>query len=243
MKSEKALKHVAIIMDGNGRWAKKHGLPRIAGHARGAEAAKTVVKAAIKNKIKYLTLFAFSTENWNRPEDEVQGLMNLLVEKIHSEREEFVNNGINLRILGDLSRFPLQIQDMIISLQRDTFYNNTLILNIALNYGGRCEIIRAVKNISERVLEGKITPAQIDDMLFSQFLYTRDIPDPDLLIRTSGEMRISNFLLWQIAYTELYFTPVLWPDFDEKEFEKALLEYNSRERRFGKTSEQIQYDE
>ncbi|MCX7696914.1 MAG: isoprenyl transferase [Bacteroidales bacterium] len=243
MGTKKILQHVAIIMDGNGRWAKKQGLSRIAGHTKGAETVKTIVKTAIKNKIQYLTLFAFSTENWNRPENEIKGLMNLLVERMHSEREEFTSRGIKLRILGDLSKFPKHIQEMINKLQEETAQNSTLVLNIALNYGGRCEIVRAAREISRQVLDGKITLDHIDEKLFSRFLYTNDIPDPDLLIRTSGELRISNFLLWQLAYTELYFTPVLWPDFDETEFEKALADYYSRERRFGKISEQIQHDE
>jgi len=237
--ASKTLKHIAIIMDGNGRWAKKHAQPRLYGHAKGAETVKTIVKACIKHNIPYLTLFAFSTENWNRPEDEVEGLMNLLVETVHRERQELIQNGVRFRSIGDITAFPSHVKELIQDLEQKTRQGNRLFLNIALNYGARAEILHAVKEICKDIQANKLSIDRIDENIFSSYLMTHAIPDPDLLIRTSGEMRISNFLLWQLAYTELYFTPVCWPDFDEKEFEKAILEYYSRERRFGKISEQL----
>ncbi len=231
--------HVAVIMDGNGRWAKARGLDRTEGHRQGAETVKTIVKAAAKAGVKYLTLYAFSTENWNRPAQEVEAIMNLLVFMLDRETKELHDNHVRLSAIGDLSRLDTKAQDTLKNSMQFTAENKGLHLIIALNYGSRNEILNAVKSLGRQMINQNLHPDAIDEKLFSDHLYTAGIPDPDLLIRTSGEQRISNFLLWQLAYAELYFTPVTWPDFSEEEFLKALHSYANRERRFGLTGEQI----
>ncbi len=228
--------HVAIIMDGNGRWAKKRNLPRIMGHREGMKRVKEIVEVSKKIGIKILTLFAFSTENWLRPKEEVSFLMTLLKEYVKKEVRNLKKNNIRLKFIGDLERFSNDIKSLLLKAMEQTKNCNDLLLNIALNYGGRADILQAVKKIIKEKIDEKL----IDENLFSNYLYTKGIKDPDLLIRTSGEYRISNFLLWQIAYTELYITETLWPDFNEAEFQKAIEDYSKRERRFGKISEQIQ---
>lgn len=220
-------KHIAIIMDGNGRWAKKRSLPRLSGHKQGVKTVKKIVKASSSLGIQVLTLYAFSTENWKRPETEITGLFSLLLYFLKKELKEFHENNVKLRILGDLSKFPQEINKALTDACKLTSKNTGLQLNIALNYGSRQEILYAFKKISE---QGITDPTEEQ---LSGFLYTNGQPDPDLLIRTSGEMRISNFLLWQIAYSEIYVTERLWPDFNQKDLEDAVLEYQKRERRFG----------
>ncbi len=231
--------HVAIIMDGNGRWAKKRNLPRSFGHKKGAERVEEIVEASLDLGIKVLTLYAFSTENWLRPKDEVRFLMKLLKEYIKNQIKKLIEKNVKLNFIGDISEFSDDIKEMVKLGMEKTSHCEKLILNIALNYGGRSEILNAVKQIAQNVKNGLIELNEIDENLFSNYLYTRGMKDPDLLIRTSGEYRISNFLLWQIAYTELYITETYWPDFDKNEFLKALEDYSKRERRFGKISEQI----
>ena len=220
-------KHIAIIMDGNGRWAKKKFLPRIIGHTNGVKTVKEIVQCARELNIKVLTLYAFSTENWIRPKDEVAGIMNLLKTHLKSELETMLSNKISFNVLGDISKFSKDLQDEIINVMERTKDNKEMTLNVALNYGARQELVRAFKLLQEKNVTD-ITEQDITDNL-----YTKGMPDPDLLIRTSGEMRISNFLLWQIAYSEIYITDVLWPDFTKEEFYKAIIEYQKRERRFG----------
>jgi undecaprenyl diphosphate synthase len=227
--------HVAIIMDGNGRWAKSQGKERIFGHFNGVEAVRESLKAATKAGVKYLTLYAFSTENWNRPKEEVEALMNLLVQTIMNEIEELDKNGVRMRTIGDINNLPEYCQTELKKGIERTAKNEAINLVLALSYSSRWEIAEAMRQIAAQ----GISPENITDQLISDHLTTRGIPDPELLIRTSGEIRISNFLLWQIAYAELYFTETLWPDFNEEEFYKAILDYQSRERRFGKTSEQL----
>lgn len=237
---EKVPIHVAIIMDGNGRWAKKHNKERIEGHKAGIESVRNSVKASIECGVKYLTLYAFSTENWNRPKEEVDALMELLVYAIETEVPELHKNNINLNTIGDISKLPEKCQ---ISLQKSIDYlkNNTqLTLTLALNYSSRWEITNACQLIAKKVQQGILKPEEINQQTISQHLNTSNIPDPELIIRTSGEHRISNFLLWQAAYAEFYFTPIYWPEFTKEEFYKAILDFQKRERRFGKTSEQIQ---
>jgi len=229
--------HVAIIMDGNGRWAKSKGLPRIYGHKKGAEVAKKIIYKTRELGIPYLTLFAFSKENWLRPKEEVETLLDLLKIYLDTELEEMNKNGIRLKIIGDIEDFPSDLKEKLEFIERVTKKNKDMVLCLALSYGGKNEIIKAVKKIAKEVKEGRISPEDIDEKLFRNFLDTKDIPDPDLLIRTSGEIRISNFLLFQLAYTEFYFTPVYWPDFDEIEYLKALKSYQQRERRFGRIYE------
>ncbi len=223
--------HVAIIMDGNGRWAKKRGLSRIKGHKAGAKAIENALDSALHLGVKVITVYAFSTENWVRPEYEVSVLMTLLFQFLKLQKKKLLDKDIKLSIIGDRSKLPLFVNREIDNVLEETKNNNSLIFNIALNYGGRAEIINAVKGIIEKGLKKE----DISEEVFSKFLYTKDLPDPDLLIRTSGEIRVSNFLLWQIAYAELYFTDVLWPDFDTIEMLKAIIEYQKRERRFGGT--------
>lgn len=225
--------HVAIIMDGNGRWAQARGLPRIYGHQEGKRNVKRIVKYAANLGIKYLSLFAFSTENWKRPKEEVDGLMELLRVGLQEERPEFIREGIKVVFFGDKSKLPREVLEEMELTESLTASNTRLNLAFAINYSGRDDILRAVKRISQKVATGEIYIDKIDDKLISQELDTRDFPDPDLIIRTSGELRISNFFLWQSAYSEFYFTPVLWPDFDEKEFDLAIEAYQSRKRRFG----------
>jgi len=227
--------HVAIIMDGNGRWAKKRGLHRVAGHRQGVETLRDVIKTSDELGIKHLTIFAFSTENWKRPVSEVNALIDLLVEYLRKEVMELHSKNVKIVILGCLDAFHPSVRREIERAVELTKDNSGLNINIALNYGGRAEIIRAVKNIIQDVNDKKISPDDIDEKLFSSYLYTANIPDPDLLIRTSGELRISNFLLYQIAYTELVFTQpdVLWPDFNKKTYLEAIVEYQNRQRRYG----------
>jgi undecaprenyl diphosphate synthase len=232
-------KHIAIIMDGNGRWAKKKLLNRISGHMKGVDAVREVVTTCRELGIKILTLYAFSIENWRRPKEEVRALMGLLKDYLLKEREEMIQNNIRLSAIGRLEDLPRDVQATLQETMRMTKDCNGMILNLALSYGGRSEILHAVEGILSDFQKGKIKPQEINPERFSHYLWTWGIPDPDLLIRTSGEFRISNFLLWQIAYTELYVTETLWPDFDRKELLKAIADYQSRERRFGLTSEQL----
>jgi undecaprenyl diphosphate synthase len=225
--------HVAIIMDGNGRWAKARGLPRIAGHKRGADAVRSVVKSATELGVSYLTLFGFSSENWQRPVAEVQDLMGLL--RVYLEREvaELAREGVRFRVIGERSRLPAETVSLIEAAERSTAANARMTLVIALSYGSRQEIIAAAQTLAAECMAGRMTPAEIDQTAFAARLFTSDIPDPDLLIRTSGEQRISNFLLWQMAYTELVFTDTLWPDFGHAELASAIAIYRSRDRRYG----------
>jgi undecaprenyl diphosphate synthase len=231
--------HIAIIMDGNGRWAKKKLLNRISGHMKGVDAVREVVTSCRELGIKILTLYAFSIENWKRPKEEVKALMGLLKDYLLKEREDMIKNNIRLGAIGRLEDLPPDVQETLQETMRVTQHCNGLILNLALSYGSRSEILHAVQRILSDFKKRKIKPEAIDQERFSQYLWTWGLPDPDLLIRTSGEFRISNFLLWQIAYTELYVTETLWPDFDRKELLKAIADYQSRERRFGLTSEQL----
>lgn len=227
-------KHIAIIMDGNGRWAKRRFLPRTAGHKEGVERVKEIVRACGNLGIKYLTLYAFSTENWARPKDEVDTLMKLLVEYLRKELDTLHRNNVKVKVLGNIDELPDLPKKEIIKAIEKTKKNEKLVLNIALNYGSRDEIIQAVRNIILDIIHNKIDIDEINKENFQKYLYTSDQPDPDLLIRTSGEQRVSNFLLYQIAYSEFYFTNTLWPDFKEEHLYKAILEYQNRERRFGK---------
>jgi undecaprenyl diphosphate synthase len=235
----KTPKHIAIIMDGNGRWAKKQGEMRLFGHNVGVESVREVLKGAKELGVKYLTLYAFSTENWNRPKEEVDGLMDLLVRTIAGEVKELHDSGVRLQTIGDTNGLPVGCQDELLSAIEHTKENSEITLVLALNYSSKWEIINAVKNISTDVASGKIKEEQINNELFDNYLTTAGIPDPELLIRTSGEHRISNFLLWQCAYTEFYFTEVLWPDFKKEHLYEAVYDYQNRERRFGMVSEQL----
>tara|TARA_B100000989_G_scaffold11524_1_gene7850 strand:+ start:883 stop:1590 length:708 start_codon:yes stop_codon:yes gene_type:complete len=232
-------KHTAIIMDGNGRWAEQKGMPRIFGHQNGVTAVRKIVEAANKFNVEYLTLFTFSIENWDRPRNEVDTLMGLLVKTLKDEFEDMLKNNIKLNAIGELSTLPDNVIDELYTIIESTKNNTGMTLTLALSYSGKQEIFKAVKEISEKVKNDLICLDNFDNSLINDHLYTRNLPDVDLLIRTSGEKRISNFLLWQIAYAELYFTDVYWPDFSEKDFEMAILEYQKRERRFGKTSKQL----
>jgi len=236
---ERLPNHIAIIMDGNGRWAKKRNLARIFGHQKGILAVRRAVRYCRKLGIKILTLYAFSQENWNRPEAEVKMLMNLLKEYLVSELSELIKNGIRLNAIGDLKDLPKEVYQILTYNTQKTKDQKGMLLNLALSYGGRDEIIKAVRKIAINYKNKKISLKDITDQVFSDYLTTKGIPDPDLLIRTSGEMRLSNFLLWQMAYTEIYVTKVLWPDFKKRDMDRALLSYQKRERRFGLTSEQI----
>jgi undecaprenyl diphosphate synthase len=231
--------HIAIIMDGNGRWAKQHAIGRIRGHKRGAQAVRAAVRTCREIGIKYLTLFAFSIENWGRPTKEVEGLMSLLEEYLEKELKELHKKGIKLTTIGDIDQLKPSVKEKIISAKKITANNDQMVLNLALSYGSRDEIIGAVKKIVQDSQNGKIKSDEINKENFSKYLNTAEMPDPDLLIRTSGEYRISNFLLWQLAYTELYFTKVLWPDFKKEDIFKAIASYQKRERRFGLTSDQL----
>jgi undecaprenyl diphosphate synthase len=231
--------HIAVIMDGNGRWAKKKSLNRIKGHIKGVDAVREVIKACRELGVKILTLYAFSVENWKRPKEEVSALMKLLKEYLIKERDEMVKNHIRLCAIGRIEDLPPDVQTTLKETIQKTGQGDGMILNLALSYGGRSEILHAVQEILRDVQKGKIRSDEISFHRFSQYLWTQGIPDPDLLIRTSGEFRISNFLLWQIAYTELYVTETLWPDFDRGELMKAIVDYQSRERRFGMTTEQV----
>jgi len=221
--------HVAIIMDGNGRWAKERGLPRIMGHKVGAESVREIIRTAKEIGIKYLTLFTFSTENWKRPEEEVNFLMDMLKQLLRDEVEELKRNGVRLRAMGRLDMLPQRVKEELEYAERETEMNKDLTVILALSYSGRAEIVDAVKKIIRKAPD----PEYVTEDTFGNFLYLPDVPEPDLMIRTSGEMRISNFMLWQLAYTELYFTKTLWPDFRREEFLKIIDDYTKRERRFG----------
>ena len=236
---DKLPRHVAIIMDGNGRWAKKRGLNRIVGHQKGIESVRQVVRTSRESGIKWLTLYAFSEENWKRPNYEVKALMNLLNRYLKNELKEMLDNGIRLACIGQIEKLPVEVQRNLWKTIEETSHNKQMTLILALSYGGRQEIVWAVKNMLQDLENGLLTTKQITEKRLSDYLYTAKIPDPDLLIRTSGEYRISNFLLWQSAYTELYITPTLWPDFHKERYLEALLDYQKRERRFGSTGEQI----
>lgn len=233
-------KHIAIIMDGNGRWATSRSLPRAMGHKQGVEAIRDIVKAASKIGVKYLTLYAFSVENWKRPSMEVNVLMNLLEQYLRQEVDELHHNKVKLCAIGDLSSLPKVAQNLLADAYEKTKDNDGLHLNLALSYSSRWDILNAVKSIANDAKEGKLNPSEIDEAIFSKSLSTKDIPDPDLLIRTSGEMRLSNFLLWEMAYSEIFITDKFWPDFNSKDLYEAILNYLNRERRFGKTSAQVQ---
>jgi undecaprenyl diphosphate synthase len=232
-------RHVAIIMDGNGRWASQRHLPRLEGHRQGAKAVRRTVEFCRKSGIQYLTLYAFSTENWQRPKKEVTGLMKLLSQFIDSELDEIHANGIRFMTIGDMSRLPPNLIAKIERAKARTRENVNMSLIVALSYGGRQEIVNAALKLATKLQGGELKVEQVDEHVFAKLLDTSDIPDPDLLIRTGGEVRVSNFLLWQLAYTELYFTPILWPDFDEKALSQALDEYGSRQRRFGMIPDQL----
>jgi undecaprenyl diphosphate synthase len=233
-------RHIAIIMDGNGRWAQNHSLGRIAGHRKGAESVRKVVEACRAIGISYLTLYAFSSENWSRPEKEVSALMTLLERYLKSEVKVMMKNNIRLLTIGDTAALPEKVRTVLGDTIEKTAGNMAMTLVLALNYGSHDEILEAVRKLVEQALQGKIDAADITDERFQECLYTRGIPDPDLLIRTSGEYRLSNFLMWQTAYTEFYFTDTLWPDFREEQLIEAILEFQRRERRFGMTSDQVQ---
>jgi len=231
--------HIAVIMDGNGRWAQKKGNQRIFGHKNGVKAVRDTVESAAELGIKYLTLYAFSTENWNRPKQEVDALMSLLITTINSETDTLIKNNVRLLTIGDTDGLPKNVRLKLMDLINKTSNSTGLSLVLALNYSARWEIVNAVKNIMSENNSNPVNINDINNEFFEKYLNTKNIPDPDLLVRTSGEYRISNFLIWQIAYSELYFTEVLWPDFRRKDLYEAILDYQKRERRFGKTSEQI----
>lgn len=237
-------RHVAIIMDGNGRWAKQRNLPRIMGHKAGSESVKDIVKTARELNLEVLTLYAFSTENWKRPSMEVQGLMTLLKTYLKSEAKNMVENNISLRCIGEMEKLPSDVQKVLNEVIQETAPQNEektgLILNLALSYGSRSEIVRAARLMAEKCVSGQFEPEDFSEQLFASHLYTGGLPDPDLLIRTGGEARLSNFLLWQLSYAELYITDTMWPDFKREGLVKAISYYQSRERRFGQTSEQLQ---
>ena len=237
--TEKLPQHIAIIMDGNGRWAERHGEQRVFGHQNGVKSVRDTTEAAAELGVKFLTLYAFSTENWNRPVEEVNALMELLVHTIAQEKETLNKNNIRLLAIGDLDSLPGNCQAELAEAIKDTSKNTRMSLVLALSYSSRWEITNAMKKIAAGIKTGTISPENIDEKLISSSLTTNGIPDPELMIRTSGETRISNFLLWQLAYTELYFTEKLWPEFTKEEFYKAILDYQNRERRFGMVSAQI----
>ena len=233
MEERKIPRHVAIILDGNGRWAKKRRMPRTYGHVQGSKNVETICKVAYDMGIEYLTVYAFSTENWKRPKSEVDTIMQLLNSYLKDCLETSRKNNMQVRVIGDKTGLPPEMQQKIAMLEEESTKNDGLHFQVALNYGGRDEIVRAVKKLAEQVKAGTLSPEEIDEEILSQTLDTKGIPDPDLMIRTSGELRLSNYLIWQLAYTEFYFTDVLWPDFSAKELEKAVDYYNGRDRRFG----------
>lgn len=235
-------RHVAIIMDGNGRWAQQRGLDRSFGHIEGVKSVHRATEFASDIGVKYLTLYAFSTENWNRPQEEVDALMHLIGTAIANETPEMVRNNVHLNLIGDIERMPAEPRTRLMESLKATSGCDGLVMTLSLSYSGRSEITRSARMLVQQALNGDITLADITEDTISQTLYTSNIPDPDLLIRTGGEYRISNFLLWQLAYAEMHFTPTLWPDFDKEKFLDALLAYQTRERRYGKTGEQIKKD-
>lgn len=236
---ERLPQHIAIIMDGNGRWAKERGKQRLFGHQSAIQSVREVSEASAEIGVKYLTLYAFSTENWNRPLAEVTGLMSLLAQTIRNEVSTMNKNSIKLNAIGDLKSLPKTNYEQLMQAIADTSHNTRMVLTLALSYSGRWDLIQATRRIAQDVADGKLTPSAISDSTISSYLSTSGMPDPELLIRTSGEERISNFLLWELAYSELYFTPKYWPDFRKADLYEAILNYQHRERRFGKTSEQV----
>ena len=233
IQERKIPRHVAIIMDGNGRWAEQRGEERYVGHMQGVESVRRAVKAALRNGVEYLTLYAFSTENWGRPAEEVNALMEILCKSIVAETPELKAQGVRVRMIGDRSRFSERVREHLAQIEEQTAEQEKLTLVLALNYSARSELVRAARRLAEEAAAGKLDPAQIDEKKVADTLYTDFCPDPDLIVRTSGECRLSNFLLWQASYAELYFPEVLWPDFTEEEFDKALAVYAGRDRRFG----------
>lgn len=231
--------HIAIIMDGNGRWAKKRGLPRVAGHRRGVETVREIVEDCAEVGVKYLTLYTFSTENWNRPKDEVSTLMRLLLKSLKERLDELNKNDIKLTCIGNIDSLPSVVQKQLYEDIERTKNNKRMTLNLALSYSGRWELLEAVRKISKKVADGELSPDSVQEKTISENLTTKNLPDPDLIIRTSGEFRVSNFLLWQIAYSEFVILDVFWPDFSRKHLYEAIKQYQKRERRFGKVSEQI----
>ncbi len=231
--------HIAIIMDGNGRWAKQRGKKRVFGHHQGVKTVRQIVENSVELKIKYLSLYTFSTENWNRPKEEVDALMDLLVQTLNEQIDDLMKQNIRLNAIGDLSRLPVKTYQTLKDVLQKTAGNSGMMLSIALNYGGRDEIVQMTKKLAKKVKNNIILPENIDENKINLHLYSHNLPDVDFMIRTGGEKRISNFLLWKIAYAELYFTDVLWPDFNKQHYYEALADYQKRERRFGKTSEQI----
>src|SRR5674476_1051382 len=231
--------HVAIIMDGNGRWARQRGLDRIFGHEQGVNAVREVIEAAAELKIRFLTLYAFSNENWGRPDEEVSALMGIMVQSLSNETDTLLKNNISLRAIGDMDRLADNVRERLLETIKLTSASTGLNLIIALSYSSRWEITMAARRMSAEVKKGTINPDSVTEDVFEKYLTTAGIPDPELMIRTSGELRISNFLLWQVAYAELYFTETLWPDFGKDDFYKAIIDFQKRERRFGKTSEQV----
>lgn len=239
LENGKIPEHVAVIMDGNGRWAKRRGFSRLKGHREGINSVRAVVEACGEIGVKVLTLYTFSRENWRRPKSEVAGLWRLLIQTVRREVPELKKNNVRLKMIGILADLPMSVREGVKYAMNELKNNDGLIVNLALNYGSRTEIVHAVQRIAEKTANGEIKPDKIDEQVFSQHLYTAGLPDPDFVIRTSGEKRISNFLLWQIAYAELYITEVLWPDFRKKEFFEAIIDFQQRERRYGMVSEQL----
>lgn len=235
--------HIAIIMDGNGRWAKKRALPRVAGHKRGVDTVREIVEACAQIGVKYLTLYTFSTENWKRPKEEVSTLMRLLLNSLRDRVNELNDNDVRLTTIGDTEALPIEVQKQLKSDIERTKNNKKMVLNLALSYSGRWELLEAIKSITQDSIEGKIKPEEIDECLISKYLTTKNMPEPDLVIRTSGEFRVSNFLLWQIAYSEFVITETLWPDFSRNNLYEAIQVFQKRERRFGKVSEQLKKNE
>jgi undecaprenyl diphosphate synthase len=231
--------HVAIIMDGNGRWARQRGMDRIFGHQQGVKAVREIIEAAAELKIKFLTLYAFSTENWGRPDEEVSALMGIMVQSLNKETDTLIKNNIRLTAIGDTERLADDVRERLMETIHVTAVATGLNLIVAMSYSSRWEITEAAKKLSSEIISGLTAPESVNENSFEKYLTTYGVPDPELMIRTSGELRISNFLLWQLAYTELYFTETLWPDFGKEEFYKALIDFQKRERRFGKTSEQL----
>jgi undecaprenyl diphosphate synthase len=231
--------HIAIIMDGNGRWAKQRGQDRVFGHQQGVTAVREVIEGAAELQLKYLTLYTFSTENWGRPDDEISALMDIMVQSLNNETDTLLRNNIRLKAIGDVNRLSDDVRKRLVKTMELTADCNGLTLVIALSYSSRWEIVNAARQLAHEAQKGNIDPEKISEGDFEKYLTTKDIPDPELMIRTSGELRISNFLLWQLAYTELYFTDLLWPDFGKEQLYKAIIDYQKRERRFGKTSEQV----
>ena len=236
---ERLPRHIAIIMDGNGRWAKQHGFMRSIGHENGVTTVRQITEIASELGIGYLTLYTFSTENWNRPKDEVDALMNLVVVAIEQQTPDLIKNNVRLTTIGDIDRMPEFARERLRKCMSDTSHCTGLVLCLALSYSSRWEIVEACRTLAQKAATGELNPADINDEMVAQAMSTRNMPDPDLLIRTAGDERISNFLLWQIAYSELYFTPKFWPDFTKEDFCEAIVNYQQRERRFGKTSEHL----